>query len=674
MTVIKPNDSGLDSAQVVPQTNRIVVATAGGDVTSFEDAISLAIPGTLILVGPETFDYSSKQVPPIFTSIVGLDPLTSILNCTTANIVGIECSGFNGIGNLTLSGPSGATGVGVDVPSGVTLVRASGVLFSGCGTGFRDASGTSTVLVDNTNSFNCTESGVHITGGSTTDLHAVNAQGSALATLTNGILIDGGSTAFIRATKIDGAGGGFVTNGIHVDGGNARCAALVVTNADSALVIGDLGGDIVHSGGDISGSVTNDIKTGTGVSRIFMDGSIADATKFSVGASTTLHGSHIVETEDEEGTQFLGGVVVGKPGNGQQLSMGEGDAFTVGMHVLTNTNLEIGTWVDESANAASASGSTVTLFSGVTADHATYVGYTESAVTSLLTKMSTTAIDLGAGSISVSYWDGATYIDVVPFASDAASPHKQHAQGLFERTSQTDNIRVDTLDGLSTAKTLNSITAHWLRFLIVADITTSPVLEQIRLRLNQGYFGNEALLEVFGKDQPDLPLPISQRYAINGSSPTTAVFDLSANIILEIPESKFAGNAKDAFGVDVTTPSNLDTSRPLIITVLWSVDGAAAGDVELELFLLQGFVAGDNIDSGTLTETPITPIVTTIGAGSGGVMQSTVFSVCVPDVTEGDEITFMLQRDATGGNDPPDTLTAAIQIFKFSVVGKSWHN
>jgi hypothetical protein len=385
----------------------------------------------------------------------------------------------------------------------------------------------------------------------------------------------------------------------------------------------------------------------------------------------------IVDPEEgDEGVNILGELHVGIPELGSEAVFGEGDSYTRGMLVYTY-NPAGAVWTDVSTAARSASGSTFT-FPAVLVDNAIYVASSLSDGVDVLQHFGikldcTIAAVLGGGTIVTEYWTGAAWVAIEQMSTLSSSPYTQYADDLFTRA-QSEQLRYP--QAFLSAWTKNDpmtlgTNYYWIRFRISVGITTAPTFQQWKLHTNRFESNADGTTEYFGAARypRDLQVHLALSRAVVGSAPGNANVAFSATTTLSLIRNQFNNNSIDAFGGVIVMPTGIDTSIPITFEVLWYADTANAGDIEFELFDAQ-LEVGDLWD-GSVAETS-TAQIETVGAGTRWVSRQTSFNVDISDLIPGELIVFKLQRDATVGNDPPDTLSGNIVIGSIRALGYFW--
>jgi hypothetical protein len=349
------------------------------------------------------------------------------------------------------------------------------------------------------------------------------------------------------------------------------------------------------------------------------------------------------------------------------------------MEVLTDDGTGTN-FTDETADAASISGSTFTVFQGTGTGNVMYVGGDSQFYG--IWHNTQTALSLGTGSIEWEYWDGSAWSSFLVMSTDADPTigginRNQYANTVFERGTTLENIRFGGIDPTSWAQnSVNGSTKYWIRVRVTSAITTSPTLEQVRLHANSALVNGDGSLEFFGTARQEVLIPGTKfpLFNIGGfvfTSPSEDI-NVSSNITLEAIGNELRDGNVDTFSSSVHVPLGICTSCPLTFKVKFAPIGTGSGDVELTLITLQKQVVevGDVLD-GTLTEITQNE-VTTVSTGSDDEIQQIVeFEIDLDQAIADDIIAFSIQRDATAGN-ANDTFANSIYLVDVQVFGVCW--
>lgn len=300
---------------------------------------------------------------------------------------------------------------------------------------------------------------------------------------------------------------------------------------------------------------------------------------------------------------FTDRVVIGTPGTGFAAVHGEGPSYQDGLVVFTATGAGAGdgsSFVDQTTNALS--GTTNWSFQGTGTGNAIYVGTTAVDHTAALLKpwgarfgVNTARV---AGTIILEIWSGAAWVQVGMQEMDRAEPNTSRGPNPFGTVAGGGSqIRAGILTSrmifpgflLSAttwaSKSINSVTAYWLRFRVTSVITTLPQLRDVAL--HSSHFDANALggRESFGEARRMRKLMIHQNLGDDigggGSAPSNADIVVSSTVTISPINNSFRRG--DAIGIIVPVAYDIDPSLPMSIRIAWLTTGTNTGNVRWEI-------------------------------------------------------------------------------------------
>ena len=418
---------------------------------------------------------------------------------------------------------------------------------------------------------------VFLRNGIHADLGVVDA-----GDMIDGFVIEGGADVRINSSYIHGAqNDGFRINDVGVN---------TSVTMQSTTIENSVGLDI---------NVLSSTASLTGSGRTAMDN-----VNFVTGAQ--IYALIIDTKEDDEGVNVLGELHVGVPERGSESTLGEGDSYTRGMLVYTES--DIGAFVDVSENARSASASSFT-FTDVTVDSAIYIasslgtGLDKLAHYGFKTKVLTKAV-MGTGNIDIEYWNGATWALVNGMEVDSNGGFFPHANDYFQDIGGH-HIRYSqelVQDSWTATDPMTLGTDYfWVRLRITADITTAPIFEQFKLHTNRFEINSDGWIEYFGKARPvaKLPWEVQVFEKATGTDVKDQDLYLSQTIDNGGKKNKFLYNETDPnrvqrIGFKTTLPFDMDTSTP--VDFQWSIVSDATDGGTIDWIIRWGYNSdGDNV-------------------------------------------------------------------------------
>lgn len=374
-------------------------------------------------------------------------------------------------------------------------------------------------------------------------------------------------------------------------------------------------------------------------------------------------------TGDDKGTQIKGGQFsVGEPGDGYESVFGEGDSYPCELAFHFDG---VSTYTDVTAILASDAASTVGLFGGTTAGRIIYVG-SDYIYRGVKAKINTLG-DVNPDNIIAEFWTASGWTEAPFMVTDSEFPYTQKADNLCTCSSCSEHWRFMFDPDLTVSpwikNTVNGVEKYWGRFRIVTDITTDPIIEQIKHHTNRMEINADGAAEYFGRSRypKDLLVHLNLASTLGALAPGDSDIDISPNIILSLTGNKLLDTKIDGFGGILEIPEGLDTSIPIIFEVVFIPLDTNTGDVDLEFISSQSKL-GDIFD-GTLPETSIHVQETMDGTAFKSYKIRT--RIDARKVVPGDFIAVGIKRDAGAGNGL-DTYAGDVSIIKLKAIGHFW--
>jgi hypothetical protein len=672
-----PKDSTYSSSNFeASKGNTITVAESGGDYTSIATAVGAASAGDVIKVFPGTYTESAMTLTNIIVS--GVDRAKVTVVASDVNNPLFTLAGGANVSDMTLSGVTNdacvydVSGLSTNTCHDLTLKTSQEGIF---------AAGTGTILKCHriyiestiTRGIYCTASGV---GAVIADKIYSDATTSIQANL--------GKIQVMDLVSFSG------TNIIYANGGRVDFHGVSVDDATNVLRADTATGKIEGFGLDIRGTTTFDILQENASAEISLFSSQMSSQKISATDISKI----LIDFNDtipgDKGLTLMKELHVGTPEIGYESVFGQGDSYTRGMLVYTEDTSNV--FVDESADAASASGSTFT-FTGTAINNRIYVASTlydgsDYLQTPGIKVNVTTAAVPGSGAIVAEYWNGSAWTEFNHMSTQANSQYLPYAKDVFERTG-SEQIRFDP--GILTDWTVNDPISpaigtnyYWIRFTIItASITTAPVFEQFKLHTNRSEINYDGWHEYFGSARPIKVLPwdyihlkatadtpLDQNlYALNKANDYE---DLDIGGI----DNSYANTALDRTGMTMYAPYDMDTSGALKLMVSFTSTGTG----DFVFYVNFGITReGDTINTTeAAAPTSITAeqhLSSTITISTANQQQTEIFDIDISEViarrSSGfpDLIWISLARDGGGAG---ETLAAAVNVIQMSLIYTRW--
>jgi hypothetical protein len=390
---------------------------------------------------------------------------------------------------------------------------------------------------------------------------------------------------------------------------------------------------------------------------------------------------------DDSGLAITSGQFsVGVPGNGRESVFGGGDSYPVPIAYhfdysnLSGTTITGATDISEELQSDSG-GSTVGLFDGTTAGKAILVG-SDVTFGGVKAKI-TTAGDIGLpDNILAQYMlNDTTWVSAQFMVTDSSEPYEQRARMLATKDNSSEQWRFgfnpeyiysDVWQKVTLTINGSAITKYWALFRITSDITTDPVIEQLKLHTNRFEINADGFTEYFGRARYPRTLVHGINNVVTNASanPPNETVVYGDGVSALYSDNELANSAIDGFLIIQNIEEGMDTSIPLYLDVSWYVKGTNTGDVSLHANIFD--VKDGFVYDGTATPRESDEVITTIASDSNLVRKTTRLELPVHDLTPRDgAIVIDIHRDATGDN-PNDTLSANIVVTNVKLTGYFW--
>lgn len=655
------------NADLLARSQSVWVAPGGTGYTSIVAAIA-AVTGTaanpvIILVAPGTYVEDNPIACKSYVSILTLGgehaATVSAANAGQHLFVAASAMMLKG---LHLDGASGAGKAGVHIPAGVSEVLLDSLGFGSCSYGVLCES-----LLDQVDVVGCTyHDGVGTAAFSCQaggKMNVVRGRTTASATLAHCIHTSGaGSVLSTSLGFYVGTGG--ATTGMEAEAwGMVQSSSDYVSGWGTSYHIAGTGGVLIASGSCSASSTTYDLHLEAGVA--YLMHLSAQVGKIEIAPGANRQGDIVSADVYDPGLHVLGAFSVGYQLSGQASFFGYGRPHYHGMKILTNTNLEVGAWVDNTA--AFVAGTVPTdLFAGTGVGQCLYVGGDDDfAGVTILVAL---ALVLGGGSVTREYWNGASWVTLPGMSAQAVYPYAQYAGSTCERVG-SEFLNYGDMTAWA-RKVLNGSNKYWIRLRVTGIITTIPKLSTIRLLQHSAEITQDGTILRHGRSRVtrDMGVSWSVMDALVGSAPGAMNIPWSANIILTKTKNRFVNGNIDGSGASIRIPEGLDTSLPVAVDVVWYPEVIpGASQIELEMRYVRG-LSGGKIN-GTLPEAHTATITPCPAAASDRTVTQLILDLS--NYLPGNDLAFSLYRDATAGN-PDDTYADNLVIASIKMTGWLW--
>lgn len=373
-----------------------------------------------------------------------------------------------------------------------------------------------------------------------------------------------------------------------------------------------------------------------------------------IDATSILNSLEDQTTAIETAVGFTTELRVGKPGDGRETCLGEGDSYNEGVTYLKYNG---STYTDVTSDIINPDIET-TLFPGTTAGNAFLVGAPRGF--SGLKVNNTTAMVLGSGIVKFQYLaSDDTWKDARLMATQSDTL-ESYGNSFLERPNADEQLYFSLGVTDHEPKIINGTEAYWGRAYIDTAITTSPVVEYLKVHSSRMEINSNGQSQYFGDARYVQTVPLTL-YPLVGATPSDENIAIASGFTLALTDNGFNNSATDGFGGVIPIPEGLDTSSFLEFVASYYVDGTATGNIELQLDTV-GLSTGDTLDGNNLFDNQLSNIISITSSADQAIQQSSFF-FWIDDLVPGETLAFKLSRDATTGN-TDDTLNGDIVLVQ----------
>lgn len=191
--------------------------------------------------------------------------------------------------------------------------------------------------------------------------------------------------------------------------------------------------------------------------------------------------------------------------------------------------------------------------------------------------------------------------------------------------------------------TLNGVSGYWMRFRVLQALTTVPTVNLVKLHTNRVEINADGYTEYFGSAQAERRLPFDVNwFAAAAASPANQDVYVGDFVAAGRVENNFQNGVVDRSGFISTLPQDLDTSKPIRLTIRYFMTTSEAANIQLTT--RWAYNLDFSTDPGSLSDvftgTGTSPAVP---AGNLG----TITDIFQPVATSGKMESYMVDLDVT---------------------------
>lgn len=265
-----------------------------------------------------------------------------------------------------------------------------------------------------------------------------------------------------------------------------------------------------------------------------------------------------------------------------KVGFGEGLYINNGIVILTNDNLESGTWINNTSAALMSMDPTQSLdgfnlFQSIGVDNCLYFGSNYDIFGFKINITVPTTLLVQLEDIVWEFWNGTSWIQFYTMATYPDYPCYTYDKCFVSLLSKF-NIRF----GLTTTapfenKTLNGFNKKWLRLRVVNALPSIPVGGYVKIHTNSTRINNDGFIEYFGNARLNNIMNL-HTYPSNSTLGNGELY-LDQTLSILKSTNVFTSNVLTRIGFNFKMPIQIDTGFPIKLNLSFVGDNATAGNV-----------------------------------------------------------------------------------------------
>lgn len=415
-------------------------------------------------------------------------------------------------------------------------------------------------------------------------------------------------------------------------GASSEMTLLTLKYNGAGVVIGSGAGPTRFSVNslEIANSSTHDITVLNPNALVEVHSGVFDDTKISNPAGARLNMRYHTNRNGKTRQRMLGIINVGTVAEPAKMIVGEGAYDIMGAAYLTNTNLEVGTWANITADAIEDNGAPFGLFASADVGNCLYVGRD-----AVPMGVKIDIITPATGAIVWEKWDGAAWTAIQTMATNSSEPFVFTLAPLATVGTYHVRFGLRSNDPMP-ARMLNGVTKKWVRARVVSTLSAIPMSEYIQAHVSATKVGSDGFIEFFGDARTVKKMTWSLADMTGLLSEIWLTKKISANTII-------LGDGATASACVYVTP-DIDCSFPVRVQLLVSNSVTESVDIIVR-YDRHANALYDNETSAPATGTEQTTTVTV--ATTAGAMVDAIAMINI-DHADSHPMWISIERVGTG--------------------------
>lgn len=562
-----------------------------GDYTTLHDAVA-AHPdsGNAFIVYPGTYVTNPVVLPnkTVIKSAIG-DPSNTMIVAANPNAPLITMVEQSALDNISIVGAAGPNGIGVKFDGSNSpglFSRIQGCQIIDCYTGIDISGANNALYMFETSSIAVTQFvnvGINVYGGALTGGDTIMMSGNSLNKMNVGMKVSGSNSLAMY-------GNGMIANCIDCcvvePNGSLNLSFVSMQDSTRGLVVNsrDTGVDYPETTAKMNNVTIREmlgyhVDVNGPEGEISLAGSKLQEEKINNPEGARITGSPIFTEEDGRfHATFIGEVRVGNQYFPTKFSAGEGLSTITGNIILSNDNLEVGTWTDNTSPAVSHDGNTFSLFTSNTTGNCAYYGSDRPFYGIKLNVKSNVLAEADGEKIAWEYWDGSAWTSIGIMVANSKAPYESRCEHYCTVADiQYVEFGLRSTDTF-TLKTLNGNARYWVRSRITSDLSDNPVIEKVKTSHSHFTLHKDGYPQYFGdcRTVKTLDWKMVPDPSMNLGDDD---FYLSKGLVLKGTNSSFVEGQLNRKSMVASIPPDINTAFPVKIKWKFVPRGTTLGNV-----------------------------------------------------------------------------------------------
>ena len=273
----------------------------------------------------------------------------------------------------------------------------------------------------------------------------------------------------------------------------------------------------------------------------------------------------------------LGDTQIGASTQPSQLAIGEGQYITEGLLVVSNSNLAIGTWVNNTPSALSTTGIPFNLFQATSTGNCMYLG-SDSSIFGFEINISTATSSITPStSVIWEFWNGTAWTAFNIMQMYPSPPQHSYSNSFISLQNKF-QIRFGlTMASPFAILTLNNAIKYWVRLRIINALSSLPAGDLVTMHTNSTIINTDGTIEYYGNARifKDFEVLVSP----SGMVTSSQEFFFAPNFSVTKTNDVFSHGSLVRVGFNFKMPIEIDTSFPIKLNIGFVCNNTGSGNV-----------------------------------------------------------------------------------------------